>query len=112
MGFGVPLDHWFRGELRPLLYDTLLDSRSLSRGYFKPESVRRLVEEHDERRWDHSYRLWALLCFELWQRTWLDSAVPPQSPVADIVDLHAARRGLGSQGTLRPLGSVRKQSDS
>lgn len=86
MGFGVPLDSWFRGELRPLLHDTLLDSRSLSRGYFKPESVRRLVEEHDSRRWDHSYRLWALLCFELWQRTWLDSVVPPAAPVADIVN--------------------------
>jgi asparagine synthase (glutamine-hydrolysing) len=90
MGFGVPLDHWFRGELRPLLHDTLLDSRSLSRGYFKPESVRRLVEEHDERRWDHSYRLWALLCFELWQRTWLDSTAPPSAPVADIVNVPAA----------------------
>ncbi len=90
MGFGVPLDSWFRGELRPLLHDTLLDSRSLSRGYFKPESIRRLVEEHDTRRWDHSYRLWALLVFELWQRTWLDSANPPAAPVADIVKVAAA----------------------
>ena len=90
MGFGVPLDSWFRGELRPLLHDTLLDSRSLSRGFFKPESVRRLVEEHDGRRWDHSYRLWALLCFELWQRTWLDAALPPTAPVAEIVKRHAA----------------------
>jgi asparagine synthase (glutamine-hydrolysing) len=91
MGFGVPLDHWFRGELRPLLHDTLLDSRSLSRGYFKPESIRRLVAEHDERRWDHSYRLWALLCFELWQRTWLDQSVPPTRPVDDIVNVSTAR---------------------
>ncbi|HEV8002176.1 MAG TPA: asparagine synthase (glutamine-hydrolyzing) [Planctomycetaceae bacterium] len=90
MGFGVPLDSWFRGELRALLYDTLLDSRSLSRGYFKPESVHRLVEEHDARRWDHSYRLWALLVFELWQRTWIDSPSPPQAPIADIVNVRAA----------------------
>ncbi len=89
MGFGVPLDSWFRGELRPLLHDTLLDSRSLSRGFFKPESVRRLVQEHDERRWDHSYRLWALLCFELWQRTWIDSAAPPTAPIGDIVNVPA-----------------------
>ena len=72
MGFGVPLDHWFRGELRPLLTETLLDPASLGRGLFKPESIRRLVEEHDQRRWDHSYRLWSLMCFELWQRTYLD----------------------------------------
>jgi asparagine synthase (glutamine-hydrolysing) len=90
MGFGVPLDHWFRNDLRPLLFDTLLDSRSLSRGYFRPDSVSRLIEEHDARRWDHSYRLWALLCFELWQRTYLDSVSPPAAPVADITEVHAA----------------------
>jgi asparagine synthase (glutamine-hydrolysing) len=90
MGFGVPLDHWFRGELRPLLFDTLLDSRSLSRGYFRSDSVCRLIEEHDARRWDHSYRLWALLCFELWQRTWIDSPEPPAAPIADVVNVQAA----------------------
>ncbi|HUE17423.1 MAG TPA: asparagine synthase (glutamine-hydrolyzing) [Planctomycetaceae bacterium] len=87
MGFGVPLDHWFRGELRPLLCETLLDPSSLGRGYFKPESVRRLVEEHDQRRWDHSYRLWSLMCFELWQRTFLDPAEAPASPVTNITSI-------------------------
>ncbi|MBC8114636.1 MAG: asparagine synthase (glutamine-hydrolyzing), partial [Candidatus Saccharimonas sp.] len=46
MGFGVPLDHWFRGELREMLCDTLLDPRSLQRGYFDPAAVRRLIDEH------------------------------------------------------------------
>jgi asparagine synthase (glutamine-hydrolysing) len=73
MGFGVPLDHWFRNELRPLLHDTLLSERSLSRGYFRPETVRQLIDEHVTGRWDHSYRLWALLVLELWQQTWLDA---------------------------------------
>ncbi|MCH8241600.1 MAG: asparagine synthetase B, partial [Planctomycetes bacterium] len=81
MGFGVPLDHWFRNELKPLLYDLLLDETSLGRGYFRPETVRSLIEEHVNGRWDHSYRLWALLCFELWQRTFLDpSAAPAECP--------------------------------
>ena len=98
MGFGVPLDHWFRNELRPLLFDTLLDSRSLSRGYFRPDSVTRLIEEHDARRWDHSYRLWALLCFELWQRTYLDSPVAPTAPIADIVNVHDAAPRSSASG--------------
>lgn len=84
MGFGVPLDRWFRGELKPLLHDTLLDPSSLNRGYFNPASVRRLVDEHDRRKWDHSYRLWSLMCFELWQRTYLDTAEAPAAPLADL----------------------------
>ena len=81
MGFGVPLDLWFRNELKPLLYDTLLSETAVSRGQFRPEAVRGLVEEHISGQWDHSYRLWSLLVLEMWQRTWLDPAtVPSQSP--------------------------------
>jgi asparagine synthase (glutamine-hydrolysing) len=74
MGFGVPLDHWFRNELKPLLYDVLLDRESLERGIFRPDAVRQLVEEHVSNRWDHSYRLWSLLVLELWQQRFLDGA--------------------------------------
>ena len=81
MGFGVPIDHWFRNELKPLLHETLLDERSLSRGYFNPETVQLLVDQHTDGRWDHSYRLWSLLVFEMWQRTFLDpSTVPSECP--------------------------------
>ncbi|MDB5385155.1 MAG: asnB 3 [Planctomycetaceae bacterium] len=78
MGFGVPLDHWFRNELRPLLEDVLLSRKSIDRGLFQPDVVRRLVSEHVQGTWDHSYRLWSLLVFELWQQTFLDGPVPSQ----------------------------------
>ena len=72
MGFGVPLDHWFRHELRDFARDVLLDARTLGRGRFRPEAVRQLLEEHQAGRASHSQRLWALLVLELWQREWLD----------------------------------------
>jgi asparagine synthase (glutamine-hydrolysing) len=72
MGFGVPIDHWFRDELRPLLRDTLLGEKATGRGYFEPATVRRLIEEHEQRQFDHAYRLWNLLVFEQWCRTFLD----------------------------------------
>lgn len=80
MGFGVPLGDWFRGELRPMLEETLLSSRALQRGLFNPAAVRQLIDEHQQQRWDHSYRLWALICLELWQQMFLDPATPPAAP--------------------------------
>jgi asparagine synthase (glutamine-hydrolysing) len=82
MGFGVPLDSWFRNELKPLLFDVLLDQKSLDRGWFRPEAVRQLVDEHVTAKWDHSYRLWNLLILELWQQTFLDSTTVPTGPVS------------------------------
>jgi len=79
-GFGVPLDHWFRHELKDLIHDTLLDPRSLTRNIFDPGAVRQLLDEHSHRVWDHSARLWALLCLEMWQRLFLDGQVPNACP--------------------------------
>lgn len=73
MGFGVPLDYWFRNSLREYLTETLLDPRCLNRGYFDPAAVRRLLEEHMSGKWDHSPRLWLLLVFELWHQRFVDS---------------------------------------
>jgi len=72
MGFGVPLDRWFRGPLQEMARDTLLGDRALGRGLFRREAVARLLDEHQQGRFDHAYRLWALLVLERWQQRWLD----------------------------------------
>jgi asparagine synthase (glutamine-hydrolysing) len=71
-GFALPLVHWIRNELRDLIYSVLLDPTTLQRGYFNPQGVRRILEEHFRRRRDHSPRIWRLLMFELWQRNFLE----------------------------------------
>jgi asparagine synthase (glutamine-hydrolysing) len=75
-GFGVPLAAWFRGELRPLARELLLDERARSRGWFAAAAVERLLDEHATERADHGHRLWTLVMLELWQRTHVDGAVP------------------------------------
>lgn len=80
MGFGVPIDHWFRAELKPLLYDILLSERCLQRGLLNPIAVRTLVDEHTSGTMDHAYRLWNLLCLELWQRMTIDDKPPLHAP--------------------------------
>ena len=72
MGFGVPLDRWFRGTLRDELRATLLDPRTLARGLFRLEAVAKLIDDHLQGRQDHAYRLWALVMLELWFRHHLD----------------------------------------
>jgi asparagine synthase (glutamine-hydrolysing) len=72
MGFGVPVDRWFRGELKDEVRSVLLDPVALNRGLFRPEAIERLISEHVESKRDHAYKLWALLMLELWYRRWID----------------------------------------
>jgi len=70
MGFGVPLDHWFRDELRPLVQDGLLATNSRIESYCRRATVRQWVNEHQRHEFDHGYRLWSLLFLELWLQKW------------------------------------------
>jgi asparagine synthase (glutamine-hydrolysing) len=84
MGFGVPLDTWFRGPLLPLLEQVLLGQRLTERGLFRPESIQQLIHEHTRHLRDHSYRLWALLILELWMQQWLDGHLQPLPSVGSL----------------------------
>ena len=68
-GFGVPLGRWFREDLRELARDVL----ATDRGWFRPETVTRLLDEHVSGRRDHGHRLWCLLMLELWVREHVES---------------------------------------
>jgi len=70
-GFALPLVHWVRHELKDLILSVLLDSSALQRGYFNPQGVRQMLEEHFRGRRDHSPRIWRLMMFELWHRNFL-----------------------------------------
>ncbi len=85
MGFGVPVGEWLRGELRPLLQDTVLSERSFARGYFRPEAVRAIVDEHLSGRADRRYHVWGLLMLELWFRELVDA--PAGAPLEEAAAL-------------------------
>jgi asparagine synthase (glutamine-hydrolysing) len=80
MGFGVPLDHWFRGPLREFLREMLSSRRCLERGYLQRGMVDAMVEEHIAGRRNWHYHLWDLLMLELWFRTFIDPP-HPKAPV-------------------------------
>jgi len=72
-GFAVPLVHWLKRDLKDNLLDLLLEPTTLQRGYFNPQGLRQLIQEHLRGRRDRSAELWTLLVFELWQRNFLTS---------------------------------------
>jgi asparagine synthase (glutamine-hydrolysing) len=79
-GFGVPIAGWFRGELRELAGDVLLDRRAVERGLFRSDVVEGLLADHAAGRADHAHRLWCLLMLELWQRSHVETAA--EAPLA------------------------------
>ena len=87
-GFGVPLADWFRGDLRVLARDILLDDAATRRGIFRPEAVERLLTEHESGQSDRSNKIWALIQLELWLRTFIDQ--PPAGPLELSVPALAA----------------------
>ena len=77
-GFAMPLVHWIRNELKDLIMTVLLEPRTLQRGYFNPEGIKRLLDEHFRGRRDHSGGIWRLLIFELWHRNFLEKIRTPE----------------------------------
>ena len=73
-GFAVPLADWLRGDLRGMTEDLLRSPSFRSRGLFDAKHVQGLLGQHMSAERDHSHRLWALLCLELWCRRFLDAS--------------------------------------
>ncbi|HXN84582.1 MAG TPA: asparagine synthase-related protein, partial [Candidatus Binataceae bacterium] len=73
MGFGVPLDYWFRGATwSEILRDILLSRRASERGYFQRAEVEKLIDEHVAGKVDRHNQLWMLLMLEMWHRTFIE----------------------------------------
>ena len=83
-GFDIPAHDWLRGPLRPLLLDTLTDRALRETGIFRPDVVRRLMRDHQERRANLGYHLWGLLVLFLWLRRWSVETVPPPEVTAEV----------------------------
>jgi len=71
-GFRLPLDHWFRGELRSFVRERLGDGHPLFWEIFDRARVLAFLDRYEASRMDSSDHVWALL----WLREWCDQCSP------------------------------------
>jgi asparagine synthase (glutamine-hydrolysing) len=77
MGFPTPWAYWLAGPQLEEIERLLSERRSVARGLFRPETIRRIFAEHRAGHRDHGNRIWRLLNLELWQRVFLDGEGDP-----------------------------------
>ncbi len=71
MGFGVPIEAWFRGALGDVFRETVLAPDSVSRDFLDVAVADDLLDIHMRGEALHARQLWLILMFELWGRRWL-----------------------------------------
>ncbi len=65
-GFGVPVDVWFRNELKSYTRDQILSKKSRISEFFNRNYIQELFDLHQSTEIDYAYPIWSLLTLELW----------------------------------------------
>ncbi|MGL4598580.1 MAG: asparagine synthase-related protein, partial [Bacteroidia bacterium] len=71
-GFSAPDESWYRGENAAYVKSLLLDKKTISSEFIRPEYIERIVHEHIDQRINHRLLIWSLMNFEWWCRLFLD----------------------------------------
>lgn len=75
-GFGIPLDDWLRGPLKPWASDLLSPARLSRQGLFDVSRVSRIWNEHLSRSRNHGSWLWNVLMAQAWTDAWYRPSLP------------------------------------
>ncbi len=76
MGFPTPWAQWLRGDQLNEVEQMLTSDRSIARGLFQPDALRRIFAEHRKKLRDHTDRIWRLMNLEVWHRVFVDAEAP------------------------------------
>ncbi len=73
LGFVVPVDGWFRGELYARTRELLVGDSELTRRIFRPAAIDRMLSEHRAGQRDHKRALFSLVTLAMWHRVMIES---------------------------------------
>lgn len=68
MGFGVPLQAWFRLSLKDWMMSRLLEGSLIKTGWVSKEGVKQLISNHIAKQGNYSRTIFNLLALEVWLR--------------------------------------------
>ena len=101
-GFQLPLVEWMRDSMKDQYLRVLLEERTLQRGYFKPDAVRALIDEHTRGRRNRSGILWRMLVLELWHRNFMEAGASRGKATAPRIASTDMSRGSATAMTEPP----------
>ncbi|HEU4391151.1 MAG TPA: asparagine synthase (glutamine-hydrolyzing) [Blastocatellia bacterium] len=84
-GFTPPDQSWYRGRALGYIRELILGNRALSRDYFQRTALERILDDHVSGRANNRFLIWSLMCFEWWNRLFVDrEALPEIATVAGV----------------------------
>jgi len=75
--FFMPLDNWFKDELKPLAEELFSPSNVKKRGYFDHHQLKKVWENYYKSKLIYGKQLFTLINFELWHRMFIDNETVP-----------------------------------
>lgn len=72
-GFGIPIDKWFNGELKPLVKHYLSQEMLNKHNLFNSNYVQTLMNNYYNNKGVNSHKIWFLLMFQMWYEQWIEN---------------------------------------
>jgi len=72
-GFGIPLSYWLRNDLKPLCEELLSESSLSKHHLFNYTFVKKLKEDHYNKKSNNRKLLWNLMIFQMWYNNFFNS---------------------------------------
>lgn len=65
-GFGIPIDHWLKYELKELVFSVLDEKKIKNQGLLNYQVLKKILDEHYTNKRNWGSKIWSILMFQNW----------------------------------------------